>query len=150
KRIMVGEPDLVRKYKPRVPADLQAVVMKCLEKDPARRYPTARELSEDLGRFLAREPVRARPAGAVRRGWRWARRRPLVLAGAAAVLLALAAAGWGAWYWDRHARVKIAYYATFVNRRGIAEGVGRLTPDQVRHRNYSLKFYRKGGRLEKV
>ncbi len=75
-----------RRLQPKVPADLDVICLKCLEKDPACRYPSALALAEDLRRLLDGEPIQARPPGTIRRGVQWARRRP-----STAILIAVAA-----------------------------------------------------------
>ena len=93
RRIQYEEPDPIRKYEPRVAADLQAIVNKCLEKDPNRRYPTALELVHDLDRFLRGEPVQARNIGNVERLWRSMKRHPLETSFVAVCLVTLIALG---------------------------------------------------------
>lgn len=72
-----------------VPRDLDAVCCRCLEKDPARRYRSAMELADDLGRYLRGEPVAARPVGWLERTWKWARRRPIVATLSGMLLIAV-------------------------------------------------------------
>ncbi len=75
-RIQVAEPEPIRKYNPLVTRDLQAITQKCLEKDPEQRYASASEFAADLDRYLAGEPVTARPIGIAARCYRRCRRRP--------------------------------------------------------------------------
>src|SRR5262249_43946041 len=72
------DPPRPRSRDPRIPRDLETVVLKAIEKDPARRYASADALAEDLRRVLADEPVRARRIGSPERFWRWCRRNPAV------------------------------------------------------------------------
>jgi WD40 repeat protein len=107
--VQVREEDPVppRRLNPQVPADLETVCLRCLEKSPARRYPTARALAEELGRFEVGLPVLARPVGRLDRGWRWCRRNPAqataVATAAASLVLGTAAAAAFAFRAERNA-----------------------------------------------
>jgi serine/threonine protein kinase/tetratricopeptide (TPR) repeat protein len=97
----VGSHDPVppRRLRPQLPRDLETICLKCLEKRPERRYAAARELADDLHRFLAGEPIHARPAGRTERVWKWARRRPAAAALVVVSCVALAATGLlGLWH----------------------------------------------------
>jgi tetratricopeptide (TPR) repeat protein len=89
------DPVPVSRLQPKVPRDLQTICLKCLEKDPARRYASAQELADDLGRLLRGEPIRARPVSRRERLTKWVRRKPALAAllGVSALSLAALVAG---------------------------------------------------------
>ncbi len=91
RQVAEAEPLSPRLVRPGLPRDLATICLRCLAKDPAHRYPTARDLSRDLQRLLRGEPIHARPASLPERLWRWSRRQPalagtLVFAGLAVVV----------------------------------------------------------------
>jgi hypothetical protein len=88
-QMLHDEPVPPARLQSRTPADLERVCLKCLDKDPGRRYGSATELAEELGRFQRGEPVQARPLGRTTRSWRWCRRNPAVAGLLAAVAAAL-------------------------------------------------------------
>ncbi len=78
---------------PHVPRDLKTICLKCLEKEPGRRYQSAQELADELGRFLQHKPILVRPVSRPEKLWRWCRRKPLIATlSAVTVLLLLAVA----------------------------------------------------------
>jgi tetratricopeptide (TPR) repeat protein len=91
-QVQSAEPVPPRALQPKVPADLATVCLKCLQKDPGRRYESAGELADDLRRFLDGRPIKARPVGRAARLWRWCRREPALAGVTAALVLVVAGA----------------------------------------------------------
>ncbi|HEV3168047.1 MAG TPA: serine/threonine-protein kinase, partial [Isosphaeraceae bacterium] len=83
------EPIPPSRLRPRLPRDLVTICLKCLEKDPARRYASSIELADDLRRFEAGQTIRARPVGSFEHLWRWCRREPVVASLAVALMAGL-------------------------------------------------------------
>lgn len=75
-QIVRREPVRPRNFAPDVPRDLETIVLKCLEKDPVKRYLSAEALAADLDRWLEGVPIHARPTSALERGWKWVKRHP--------------------------------------------------------------------------
>jgi tetratricopeptide (TPR) repeat protein len=94
RQVLDQAPVSPRLLNPSVPPDLEAICLKCLEKNPARRYRSAADLAEDLRRWQHHEPTQARPPGAVGRAGRWCRRHPALTTIAAVIVLGVLGMGW--------------------------------------------------------
>jgi len=101
-QVLEAEPVSPRKLNPQTPRDLATICQKCLEKSPLRRYHSARELAEELGRFLNQEPILARPAGWWRRAWSRTRRQPLWVVTGVGSLVVLTLLALSYWLWTEN------------------------------------------------
>ncbi|MBI2926368.1 MAG: serine/threonine protein kinase [Verrucomicrobia bacterium] len=111
-QVQGADPVAPQLLNPSVPADLQTICLKGLEKEPAKRFQSAAELAEELGRFLRNEPIRARPVGPEEKLWRWCARNPK-LAGALGALAAALVVGVSGilWQWQRAEDLATAEHA---------------------------------------
>jgi WD40 repeat protein/predicted Ser/Thr protein kinase len=96
-QVMYRAPVPPRRLNPAVDRDLDTVVLKCLEKEPGRRFDSAAEVADELQRYLQGRPLRTRPVGPAGRLWRWGRRNPVLAPLAAAAVLLLGVAGMLSW-----------------------------------------------------
>jgi TolB-like protein/Tfp pilus assembly protein PilF len=97
KLLLDTEPRQPRLLNPKIDRDLSTICLKCLEKDPKRRYSSALDLAEDLERWLKHEAIVARHTGVLTRGRKWVRRNPTSASLVACVVALAAAAGWIVW-----------------------------------------------------
>ncbi len=88
-QVLAQEPVSLRQLNTNVPLDLETISLKCLHKEPLRRYGSAMELANELGRWLRNEPIHARPVPVAERVWRWSRRHPAAAGALAAIVAGL-------------------------------------------------------------
>jgi serine/threonine protein kinase len=115
---------------PKVDRDLETICLKCLEKEPARRYASAQELAEDIERFLRNEPIRSRRSSQLEHVWRWCKRKPLV-ASLIAALIVVVVVGFAGVLWDLP---RVQKERALVRRAKLsAQEKARLEAEQTSH-----------------
>ncbi len=101
-QVLNDEPVPPRRLQPKVPRDLETICLKCLHKQPSHRYASAVALADDLARWQRGEPIQARPIRWPERGWMWCKRKPVLAALSATLLLAvLIGTPTVVWLWQR-------------------------------------------------
>jgi tetratricopeptide (TPR) repeat protein/tRNA A-37 threonylcarbamoyl transferase component Bud32 len=120
-QVVCEDPVPPRQLNARVPRDLETIALKCLHKEPGRRYARAEDLADDLGRYLAGEPIRARAVSRRERAVKWARRRPAVAALAVMIVLAVAGALTAAVLFGLYAGQRSRMLEAQLERHGEAE-----------------------------
>jgi predicted Ser/Thr protein kinase len=143
-RVITEDPVSPAWHRPGISRDLETICLKCLEKEPRDRYPSAAAFAEDLRRFLDDESIVARPPTTVVRTVKWIRRHPWHSVAAIALLLALAAAGQQLWRWEFYQRLHVEYAARVDYVRGVLEPVLRLSSGSASHRAAHLRLTRQG------
>src|SRR5439155_815719 len=86
-QVLIDDPVPPRWLQPKTPRDLETICLKCLHKEPGKRYASALAMAEDLRRFLDGNTILARPTGALEKSWRWSRRHPARAGLVAALML---------------------------------------------------------------
>src|SRR5262249_13351277 len=128
-QVVGREPVPPAQLQPKVPRDLETICLKGLRKEPQKRYASARDLADDLQRWLDGRPVLARPTPAWERGWKWARRRPaaaaLVGSTALAACLLVAALGLLALYESQQAGISRQELQKAREEQQVREHVGQ-------------------------
>jgi tetratricopeptide (TPR) repeat protein/tRNA A-37 threonylcarbamoyl transferase component Bud32 len=117
---------------PSIPRDLETICLKCLQKEPARRYESTEALVEDLRHFLAGEPIKARPVSQMERAWRWCRRNPKVALLSALIALLVVTAGTALTaLWVNSSREHLAAQERAAREQKAIDETRKLTQDRL-------------------
>jgi tetratricopeptide (TPR) repeat protein/predicted Ser/Thr protein kinase len=128
--VLETQPRPPRLYNPKADRDLETICLKCLEKEPARRYASAEAVAEEIERFLRHEPIHSRRSSRLEHVWRWCKRKPLVASLAVALILVVAVGSAGVLLESR----RIQKEGELVRRANLSEQEkARLEAQQTNH-----------------
>jgi serine/threonine protein kinase len=148
RRILHDEPVLPRRINPSIPRDLETIILKAMEKEPSARYGSARELADDLRRFLADEPVQARRPSLANRVVKWSRRhRAAVIAGVTALILTLTTST--AVLWEAKRRTDVSA-AELLKAKQDADATAAALLKAKRETDASIEGFKKALREERL
>ena len=133
-QVIHDEPPSPRKLNHLTPRDLDTICLKCLFKEPQRRYASANDLADDLQRYLDGQPILARPVSRVERSWRWCRRNPIIASLSTATMLLLTLTA----LISTVAYVRESQYAEATNRLATKEKKAREDAQQLAVANAKL------------
>jgi tetratricopeptide (TPR) repeat protein len=125
-QVVANDPVPPRQLNAKAPRDLETICLKCLQKDPSKRYGTADALADDLSRFGRGEPILARPTSLWERGWKWARRHPARAMLALSLVLGLAALTVGSVFYGLYADLRVRQVEQHAK---VAERIAKLWGD---------------------
>jgi predicted Ser/Thr protein kinase len=146
KKVENDEPWAPNRLRDKVPADLNTICLKCLEKNPDRRYASSQALADDLKRFLAGEIINASTIGAVHRTVRYVRRKPLAQAAVLIAVVCLTLVLSRLWDDYNYHRPYASYFANLELRYGVPQGVGKVNKEAWKQRANTLRFVQDGRR----
>ena len=134
-----ADPVPVARLVPRVPRDLDTICLKCLEKEPAKRYPSAAQLAADLSRFLKHEPIQARPLSVIGHGMRWTRRHKSLAAALAGVAALIAVVAIGSLLASAYFHKLAGEKTRLADEREAARGVAVSAEHRAQHEELELR-----------
>ncbi|MFT3882283.1 MAG: serine/threonine-protein kinase [Gemmatales bacterium] len=134
-QVVRGNPPTPRNWVKTLPRDLEIICLKCLEREPGKRYASAEHLADDLERWLSHEPILARPVGRREKAWRWIRRNPVtaILSASLVILLVTSLLAMTKLYWDADQARDRAEIAELKARKALAgtEALNEFVLDRV-------------------
>ena len=147
-QVRLQEPVTPGRLQPLIPRDLETICLKCLEKEPAKRYATALELADDLRQFLCDEPIQARRPTPWEQAARWVRRHKAFTLALAAVLLSMAAATAFSTYWAMQKETERVRARNAESEAVAARNAAREERDRVARNLYVARTYLVGQALD--